>query len=915
MPTVVEFQSAGVYGIEVAPRRANEGVSPAKMGIVGWTDQGPSNVPIEVRSFKEFTRRFGGLTTLGVVPTQVRAFFGQGGQRAWVVRATPSDAVKADVEIDALPGPTKWTFVALGEGEYGNDITIRFRGNRNFLDRTVSPPAYTKYDLQILVPADFDPDFLIADETFSAIQFTDPLAADYLTNAVQDPRRRSQIVALIEGAGGLPSALASSNVEDEDIGDGAPPQTQFAGTLASTPVLDGTVRIVAGGAQVDDETQTPTPAIDGIATGFTFTLPTAPILDGSLRLFYANAAPVVGEAPAVTGLIDGLNQDYTIAAGALSDKVHKETTAFRIRFAKTAPSSPENLTTIGGVAAPYDLSTTPLTDTPVHPGTVSIAVDEDGVGATTITDDGNGNLVGTSGTVLPGGGTIDYDTGAMTGITANLTALSSVDATYNTSGVITKAATTDNLALGVALVGDVDGAGTNTIDLVDSVTTPTGNGLLDFRTDTAPISGTTIYVDFQPLGVVESDVAGVLTGDVGVGTNSADFTTGDVDVELAGAPQLTTTIDADYQTGLVVTDDGLGNLVGDVDAAGANTIDYATGAYDFDFSTAPVLGSDILANYSVVPQFVDYPLTGGLNGTAVTRADISDASLLEDDQLGLYALDRVEDPLNVILPDFEGSSLVQFDLVDYTLARNTRFAILGFANGTTYPEAIQYNLVTQGWDARTAAIYWPNVFYVNQETDLTELVPVTGFVAGVYARTAQNKNVGKAPAGVEDGLLDADGIVGPEFERQVNDVRVRDDLYQSRINPLFNSTSTGFVVWGARSLSREARWTYIQARLLHNFLMDGIRRQLLWAVFENNGPNLWAKIENVLRAYMGTLFEAGFFAGTTEQQAFFVTCNRSNNNEDTISQGRVIVDVGFSPFKPAEFIEFTLQQPASTTTI
>jgi uncharacterized protein len=271
--------------------------------------------------------------------------------------------------------------------------------------------------------------------------------------------------------------------------------------------------------------------------------------------------------------------------------------------------------------------------------------------------------------------------------------------------------------------------------------------------------------------------------------------------------------------------------------------------------------------------------------------------------------------LNVVVPDFEGSLLVQQDIIDFCEARNSRFAVMGFANGTTYDEAIQYMLVTGAFDSKCAAFYWPNVYFVNEVTDRPELVPVTPFVAGVYAKTAFNRNVGKAPAGIEDGLLDGNGTVGPEFSRQVNDIRVRDDLYQSRINPLFNSVATGFVVWGARSASREIRWRYIQARLLHDFLMESLRRQLQWAVFENNGPQLWLKIETTLRGYMSSLYRAGWFAGVTEEQAYFVKCNRGNNNQSTIDAGKVLVDVGFSPFKPAEFVIFTLQQPASFITV
>ena len=130
----LEIRSPGVYGFEKEPSRAPEGISPAKAGFVGWTDEGPSNTPIEVRSTVEFERVFGQISSLGLVPIGMPGFFGNGGQRAYIVRAVPSDAVAALAAIDAAPGPTKWTFTLNGEGTWGNVTKIHIRGNRNFLD-------------------------------------------------------------------------------------------------------------------------------------------------------------------------------------------------------------------------------------------------------------------------------------------------------------------------------------------------------------------------------------------------------------------------------------------------------------------------------------------------------------------------------------------------------------------------------------------------------------------------------------------------------------------------------------------------------------------------------------------------------------------------------------------------------------
>jgi hypothetical protein len=915
VPTL-EVLSPGVYGFERAPQNAPEGVSPAKAAFVGWTDEGPSHTPVEVRSVEEFQRVFGNISALGIVPISVQAYFGTGGERLVIVRVTPADSVAAFVDVDAVPGPTKWTFTQRGEGLWGNDTIVRIRGNRNFLNRTPGSIGWDKFDVLVLRPSDFDPTILQAEETFEALQFDDPSGGDYILNVMEDPRRPSTLIETTEGVGGTPSGLIAAGVTDEILVAGGAVNgidVQFAGTVAAPPMLDGSLRIIAADAVVDDEAQSPIPDSILVEHNFTLSGTALAVLDGSLRLFFAKTPDIVAEAPAVTGAIDSGNTSYTIAALALANPVHRESATFRIRFSKVAPSSPEVL--VASVAGPatLDLSTVPLTDVPVHPGTVSIAVDEDTVGAQTITDDGAGNLVGSNGTVLALGGTINYATGAMTGITSALTNASAVVATYDISGAITKAADADNLAAGVALVGDI-GIGTNTIDLVDSALLPTGNGLIDFETDTAPITGTTIFVDYVPLGIVDGDAAGVLTGDVGAptvtGTNTVDYSTGLVSIVTDVAAKTATTIDADYQTGQVAVDNGLGQLIGDVDPAGANTIDYTTGAYDITWDSAPPIGTPILGDYYTLASFLDFPLTGGLNGSAVGRNDISAASL-EASKRGIYALDKVEEPLNVVVPDFEGSEFVQFDMVQFARARaDSRYLIMGFANGTTVPEAVNYNLVTQAWDEKIGALYYPNIYFVNPLNDTVELLPVTPFVAGIFAKTANNQNVGKAPGGIADGALDGVGTVGAEFKLELAD---RDTLYQSRVNPIIQSDATGLAVWGVRGLSKNKRWRYVNARLLHNFLMDAISRNLQWAVFESNGPPLWVRIETALRGFMGSLFRLGYFQGETEQEAFFVKCNATNNNSSTVSEGKVLIDIGFSPNTPAEFIIFTLQQPVGQT--
>jgi hypothetical protein len=902
----LEILSPGVYGFERSPAVAPEGVSPAKAAFVGWTDEGPSNTPIEVRSVEEFRAVFGDISTLGLVPIEVRAFFETGGERCFIVRCVSADAIAATIDVDPMPGPTKWTFTSKGEGVWGNDTLIRIRGNRNFLDRTPGSPAWEKFDFIVFRPSDFDPNILEAKETYEAVQFADPDGGDYLTNVVNDPRRPSALIEVIEGAGGTPAGLLGSTVADENVGTGAPPQTQFTFSLAQTRVLDGSVQIIAGGTQNNDENQTVVPLPDNIATDFALTLPNVPALDGSLSLFAAGQ-PVSNELVPVVPPPDGITTVFTLPALTLANKVHRETAIFNLKFAANGTTSgPNPLWTDGGGGLSHDLALTPITlALPVHPGQAVLSIDI-GSGPTPQLDDGLGNFPPTP--ELPAGGTINYASGLLTGVTAPLLAGSTITETHTPSTSITKAVTTDNLDTAVPFVAPAIG----TVGLVNNAANPTGAGamLVDVTAIAPAVSGSFFYLDYVPLQIVSYDVAGAGTGDIGAGSNATDFETGVTSVSFAQAALTGETIDADYATGLIATDDGIGNIVGNVDAAGNNTINYDTGAVDLTWDTAPLGGAAILANYDVLADELDFQLAGGVNGSAVSRAAVS-AAALETDKKGIYALDLVEEPTNVVVPDFEGSEYVQFDMVQFARARSDmRYLIMGFANGTTVPEAVKYVQVTQAWNEKIGAMYYPNIYFLNEVTERPQLIPVTGFVAGVYAKTANNKNVGKAPGGIEDGALDGGNTLSAEFILELTD---RDSLYQSRINPIISSRATGLAVWGVRSLSKESRWRYVNARTLHNYLMYTTSLQLQWAVFENNGPALWAKIETALKGYYGSLFRLGYFAGEVESDAFFVKCNSTNNNATTVAEGKAYIEIGFSPSTPAEFVIFYLQQPVGQT--
>lgn len=184
------------------------------------------------------------------------------------------------------------------------------------------------------------------------------------------------------------------------------------------------------------------------------------------------------------------------------------------------------------------------------------------------------------------------------------------------------------------------------------------------------------------------------------------------------------------------------------------------------------------------------------------------------------------------------------------------------------------------------------------------LVPPSGFVAGLYAKTDAQRGVWKAPAGVNVGLGGAVGLA-------VNFTDVQQgNLNDKNVNCIRQFASAGIVLWGARTLSADPEWKYIPVRRMAIFLRVSIYRGIQFAVFEPNDEPLWSQLRLNIGSFMTVLFRRGAFQGATPSQAFFVKCDGETTTQDDINLGIVNVLVGFAPLKPAEFVVVKISQKA-----
>jgi uncharacterized protein len=203
-------------------------------------------------------------------------------------------------------------------------------------------------------------------------------------------------------------------------------------------------------------------------------------------------------------------------------------------------------------------------------------------------------------------------------------------------------------------------------------------------------------------------------------------------------------------------------------------------------------------------------------------------------------------------------------------------------------------------DSMYAALYYPWIHISDPQTGARKIVPPGGHVLGVYARTDSERGVFKAPANeILRGVLD--------LTNEIDD-NTQDVLNPRGVNAIRKFAERGIRVWGARTLSSNALWKYVSVRRLFIFLERSIYEGTQWVVFEPNDDRLWARVIDTIRLFLRTQWRLGALFGRTEEEAFFITCDRTTMTQDDILNGRLICEIGIAPVRPAEFVIFRIFQ-------
>lgn len=280
------------------------------------------------------------------------------------------------------------------------------------------------------------------------------------------------------------------------------------------------------------------------------------------------------------------------------------------------------------------------------------------------------------------------------------------------------------------------------------------------------------------------------------------------------------------------------------------------------------------------------------------------------DRSGMEGLEVAEDVTMVCCPDImsayqagaldaNGVKSVQLSMIAHCERMGDRVAILDPLPGLSPQDAKRWRERDTNYDSKYAAVYYPWI-KVQGPNGQPMAVPPSGHMAGIWARNDNERGVHKAPANeVVRGVLEPNVQVTKGEQDTLNPIGV---------NCIRTFTGRGVRVWGARTLSSDPAWRYINVRRLFNYVEKSIETGTQWVVFEPNDPDLWARVRRDVGAFLTGAWRDGMLFGLTPDQAFYVKCDEELNPADVRDRGQLIIEIGLAPVKPAEFVIFRLSQ-------
>jgi len=323
----------------------------------------------------------------------------------------------------------------------------------------------------------------------------------------------------------------------------------------------------------------------------------------------------------------------------------------------------------------------------------------------------------------------------------------------------------------------------------------------------------------------------------------------------------------------------------------------------FDGPPAPIAADDAEAPFELLGD-------SGADGATVTAGDYTgdmepiDPASPRTAELfgrgrGLAAIEAVDEVALLAAPDEVRLANVTTQVINQCERLKDRFAVVSIVSG-------QSNVTSQSprppRDTSYAAFYYPWIEIYDPRTRKPLRIPPTGHITGLIARTDIERGVHKAPA--NEVVRNATNLEFPITKG------MQDLLNPRGVNCVrdFRTDNRGIRLWGARTMSSDPQWKYVNVRRLFIFIEESIDEGTQWVVFEPNDEPLWAQVRRAISNFLVRVWKSGALMGPTQEDAFFVKCDRTTMTQDDIDNGRLVCYIGIAPVKPAEFVIFRFSQ-------
>jgi uncharacterized protein len=339
------------------------------------------------------------------------------------------------------------------------------------------------------------------------------------------------------------------------------------------------------------------------------------------------------------------------------------------------------------------------------------------------------------------------------------------------------------------------------------------------------------------------------------------------------------------------------------------TADTGLGILDLLAPAGSLLLTNLLvANTADVERSIERALTGGNDGVRPT-ADIYEGTGGEPTdrfKSGLVALEDLDEISIVAAPGssfgYENgfradASTIFSHLISHCTRMRYRIAVLDAGDKQSIAEvrALRAKL-----DSTYAALYYPWVTVLDPVTQQEINVPPSGAVCGIYARNDINRGVYKAPANeVVETAISLETILNKSQQDVLNPLG---------INCFRSFEGRGFRLWGARTISSDPEWKYVNLRRYFAYLEHSIDKGTQWAVFEPNGDLLWGNVRRTISDFLLNEWQNGALLGDKPENAYFVKCDRSTMTQNDLDNGRLVCLVGVSALRPAEYVIIRIGQ-------